>query len=496
MPGRPTRPERVGFAHVGVRGLRATYKVGERVAARTRRWLIGLTAALASLALVIPSGSASAISFDSGSDGSLDVPTETACPTIETPDAFEAWLNVWDMEKRGFYDPADHTPWDFAIKTAQVVCGAKEGSEIKIGMYFIRALGTMTDTSLGDRPESDPEVIYDALEYVAKNRKVTVGLVLDGGTITPGSARNLINRRLLSIPGLKIYWCANGCFNTNAESVYPSAINHEKFLTISDTVWSNPAAGPHPAVLSTSGNFARSQIRNYWQEASLIYDDKKFFEAFDVRYDGMVNCAVTGCATDSGFPDALQLVKQRSIWVDPIYRHYTDAGRGTTVSFAPATYDARDHYVQQFDDVDCEVDSHIRIAMFKLTDSKAKQMADALVRVKKRGCDVSLILTSQGGATTISSTVLDVLKANSIPAKCSAVAMHTKMILIGPETNNNGRVLFGTANMSTSGLRYSEEHTVTLDTRRAAPAYVDSIRRVYGEYLEGFYELSRGAKSC
>lgn len=466
------------------------------MASRAKRWVVGLTTALAALALVVPGGDAAAITFDSRPDSTLDVPTATTCPTIGTPDAFEAWFNVWDMEQRGFYDPMNHTPWDFATKVSQVVCGAEQGAEIRIGMYFLRALGTMTsDTDLGTRPESDAEVIYDALEHVARKRNVTVGVVLDGGTISPSSARTLINKRLLAIPNLKIYWCKNGCFNTNAETVYPYAINHEKFLTISDTIWDS-AAGPHPAVLSTSGNFARSQIRNYWQEASLIYDDKLFFEAFDVRYDGMVDCAVTGCSTDSGFPAALQLAKQRGIWVDPIYRHYTDAGRGTTVSFSPATYDARDYYVQQFDDVDCAVDNQIRIAMFKLTDSKAKQMADSLVRLKKRGCDISLMLTSQGGSTTISSTVLDLLKSNSIPTKCSAVAMHTKMILIGPQSNNNGRVLYGTANMSTSGLRYNEEHVVTLDTRRASPAHADSIRRVYGEYMEGFYELSRGAKTC
>lgn len=459
-----------------------------------QRLLIALSAAIVALPIAV-SPPAQAATFVSGSGDSLAVPTSSSCPTMAKPAPFETWFNISDMEKRGFYDPKNQAPWDFAIKTAQVICAAKQNSEIKIGMYFIRALGTMTDTSLGDRPESDPEVIYDALEYVAKHRGVKVGLVLDGGTITPTSAKNLINKRLLSISNLKIFWCNNGCFNTNSSSTYPYAINHEKFLTISDTTWDS-SGGSHPAVLSTSGNFARSQVRNYWQEASLVYDDKLFFQAFDVRYDGMINCATTGCSSSSGFPSALQLVNDRGIWVDPIYRHYTDAGRATSVSFSPAPSSARDYYVQQFDDIDCTVDKKIRIAMFKLTDSKAKSMVDALVRLKGRGCDVNMVLTSQGGATTISSTVLSLLKSNSIPTKCSAVAMHTKMILIGPMTNNNGRVLYGTANMSTSGLRYNEEHIVTIDTRRASSTYIDNARRVYGEYMAGWYELAQGAKTC
>lgn len=134
--------------------------------------------------------------------------------------------------------------------------------------------------------------------------------------------------------------------------------------------------------------------------------------------------------------------------------------------------------------------------MFKLTDSKATTMANALARLKSRGCDVKMLLTQQGGATTISKTVIGLLKKAKISFKCTAVAMHTKLILIGPSTGNNGRALHGTANMSTAGLRYSEEHTITFDARRASPAYQDDLRRVYGQYLAGWYELSQGSKTC
>lgn len=107
-----------------------------------------------------------------------------------------------------------------------------------------------------------------------------------------------------------------------------------------------------------------------------------------------------------------------------------------------------------------------------------------------------MLLTQQGGATTISKTVIGLLKKAKISFKCTAVAMHTKLILIGPSTGNNGRALHGTANMSTAGLRYSEEHTITFDARRASPAYQDDLRRVYGQYLAGWYELSQGSKTC
>lgn len=266
--------------------------------------------------------------------------------------------------------PLNQTPWDFPKKVAQILCGARQNAQIKIGMFFIRAIGTMTQPglksgsdpagSLGTRPEIDPEVIYDALEYLVKYRNVKVGLVLDGGGITPGSAKALINRRLLTIAGIDgipntaagdtdgIEWCTNGCLNTNSSSTYPYAINHEKFVTISDTIWdgasgsARAASSAMPAVISSSGNWARSQIRNYMQELTLDYGDRELFNQFSMRYDVMTYCANSKCPSNAGFPSTLKktLYLDRKIWVDPTI-HGTDSGRGTYVTFSPAALDRR-----------------------------------------------------------------------------------------------------------------------------------------------------------
>lgn len=432
-----------------------------------------------------------AISFDT-SDGTVSYPEKangavTSCPTLSAPPRpYEVFLNTDDSEARGWWDPKNNEPWSFASRIAQLICGAKSGSEIRIGMYFIRAIGTVS------RPESDPEVIFNALEWVHKNRKVSIELVLDDG-LHKGSTRDQVTERFKGIANVR--YCINGCFNVNKSSVYIYAINHEKYLTVSDTVWDD-SDGPHPLVLSTSGNFSRGQIRNYWQEASLIYDDFKLWREFDLRHDGMMACASPGCTNGGGAILALQLKKERSIWVDPFYRRYTDAGRGTSVSFSPQTPSAPDYYISQFDGIDCVVDKNVRIAMFKLTDSKALHMAESLARLKKNGCNVKMLLSQSYGALVLASSVKAVLNKAKIPYHCSAIPMHTKMILIGPSTGNEGRVLVGTANMTTSGLRYSDEHVLTLDTRRASPSFQEPMRRAYGMYLAGYDELSQGAKSC
>ena len=88
------------------------------------------------------------------------------------------------------------------------------------------------------------------------------------------------------------------------------------------------------------------------------------------------------------------------------------------------------------------------------------------------------------------------LKKAKIPTRCTTVAMHTKEILIGPKHSNMGRILVGTQNMSVAGLRYSEEHVLTFDTRAASPKYRESMRRAYSSYMNGWYELSKSTRSC
>lgn len=454
-----------------------------------RRAVLLVVAALI-LGLTGPAGAAT---FSQGPNGALRAPTASDCPTLASPPLYEVWFNLPDMAERGYVDPENHAPWDFSTKIAQVVCAAAPGSTIEMGMYFIRAIGTMTDTGWGERPESDPEVIYDALEWVKKHRNVTIGLVLDGGEITPQVNRAQVTERLARIVNLS--YCQNGCFNTNRPSVFPYSINHEKFLSVSDTTWANPDPGPHPVVLSTSTNFARSQKRTYHQEVTLIYDDVELHRQFSLRYRGMTSCARSGCATSARFPSGLKLTKKRGIWVDPIYRHYTDAGRGTALSFAPQPQSAVDFYIRQFDDVDCAVDHKVRVAMFKLTDLKALQMVRALIRLKQRRCDVKLLLSFDGGRYSLSPEVARLLRDAGLWTRCTRVAMHTKMILIGPD-HGAGRVLSGTQNMSVPALRYNEEHVVTFDPRRASDRYREPLERLYEQYLNGWYEFSTSTRSC
>ena len=494
-----------------------------RVSQHRQPWSSRTIAALGALVLTfgLAASPAYAIDFDIdpatqeakqvGGQGALSAGgTVTSCPTLTSePRTVEAWFNTDDMDYRGYMDPNNQTPWSFANKTAQIICGAAKGATIRIGMYFIRAIGSP------DRPETDSQMVWNAMWYVNKNRGVKIEMVLDGGGITSSAGKASIRKELATFKA-DLKWCYNGCFDTNVSSKFPWAINHEKFVAISKTNWGKTSNDPNvadggPAIYSSSGQFARSQVRTYWQEATLLYNDVELYNQFNGRFLMMKACSGStrgsaACRSGSSLKSAAKsagvgftLKKERGIWVDKQYRHPTDSGRGTTVSFSPQpALGVTDYYTTQFSGVDCGVDNKIRVAMYRLTESRAAKFIEVVGKLKKKGCDIQVLLSQKGGAQTISKVVSKAIKKAGLSSqvKCTATPIHTKVILIGPQDNSAGRVMMGTANMTTAGLRYSEEHVITLDSRRMDPKPAEDFRHVYGVYLAGWNDLKQGSKAC
>jgi hypothetical protein len=394
------------------------------------------------------------------------------------------------------------------VKTAQVICGAAKNSKIRIGMFFIRALGTMSGSSLGARPETDPEVVYDALEWVHKYRNVTIQIVLEGKAM-PSAARRQVSQRLSKIASVK--YCSYGCLTYGTKKAFPYAVNHEKIISISHTIWGKSDGNPgsdDSAVLSSSGNWARSQTRTYYQESVLVYGDKQYTKLMQDRFDTMRACtSTTNCKNKKGWPaDEKHWLKRsyvyknkayRNIWVDPLYQHPSNSGRGTWLSFAPAPTSMRDYYVQAFDRVDCAVQNDIRVAMFRMTDEASKKIVDSLTRLKKAGCSVKVILTSPIGGYSVSKLLKKKMSSAGIWLKCSPIPLHTKLVLIGSSTTNEAKIITSTATMGVVSLTQSDEHTTTFDSARATiPSYAEAIRHAYGEYRAGWTEIASLSKGC
>ncbi len=482
------------------------------------------------------SGFAATTPIDSNEHSSADIAAMAQCPAGErpappevfngpdvhadidggasyTPYSLGAWSNLPDMQKYGYYDPAGRIPWSFATGMARIICGAAPNSEIKISMYFVRAL--VIDASA---PETDANAIWDALEWVHQKRNVNVSMILEGqnscvvavdgqSCSSPGSGnagsdlsdvRQRVADRFARIG--EVSYCINGCFNTARFGTYFYGIEHEKFVTISDTVWPNshPGTGPdpnqHPIVISSSGNWARSQIHSYVQDAMYFYDDYKLYNEFSQRWDAMESCANDKCAianNQTGTYASLHLSQEpgRSIWASNLVRRPSDAGKGTEVIFSPQRSSDVNAYISQLDAVDCKVDNNVRFAMFNMTDGLAQTMADRLKALKNSGCTVDVLLSLPGGGRGLSSSVISTLNGAKIPYVCTARSMHTKLILIGPD-QGPGSILEGTQNLSVSGQLYSDEHIVSIKTQNVnKTGYRADVAAVYGQYLTIFRQL-------
>lgn len=448
---------------------------------------------------------AKAADFSTDGNGNLKQPTATgsSCPTLSNVRPIEVWYNIEDMNTRGYLDPGDQDPWPFMVKTAQVICAAADNAEIRIGMYFVRALGTMTSSGLGSRPESDPEVIYNALEWVHKNRNVKITFVLEKRAM-PDASLDLVKKRLAGIATVR--WCNHGCFNTRNSATKISKtktidyINHEKIVAINHTVWGTPAGGSDDSVvLSSSGNWARSQTRQFLQETVVVYGNKQYQQLMADRFDAMLYCAETGCKKNTGFPTDMKqwLQLKRKIWVDPIQTGHGTSDGSTVVAFAPAPTSTRDYYQQAFDKVDCAVQNKIRIAMFRLTDDGSDKIVSSLTRLKKNGCDIKLVLTSPVGNYSLTSYVKKKLNAAKIWYKCSPVSLHTKLVLIGSKTGLDSKIITSTAAMGVLSLTQSDEHTTIFDSSRATSStYAEAIRYAYGQYMTGWTEIAKQSKGC
>lgn len=487
---------------------------------RSRILAVAVAAAVMWTGAIVP---AQAVDFSTDSSGNLVEPSASGskCPTLSNVRPIEVWYNLADLDDRGYSDPGNNDPWPFMVKTAQVICSAAQNATIRIGMYFIRALGTMSGSSLGSRPETDPEVIYNALEWVHKNRNVSISIVLEKRAM-PSATRAQVSQRLAGIATVR--YCDHGCFNTRdkattvvtktvtstgaieLEKSEQDYINHEKIVAINHTIWgaSDTNAGSDDSVvLSSSGNWARSQTRLFIQETVLVYGDSRYQQLMADRFDAMNYCAKTGCKKNTGFPTdqknwLRKLAKKPWVWADTIASgHPTSNGRGTWVAFAPAPSTTRDYYQQALDKVDCAVQNRIRIAMFRLTDDAAAKLVTNMAALKKAGCSIKIVLTSPVGNYALTSVVKKMLKKAGIWFKCSPVALHTKLVLIGSSTGNEAKIMTSTAAMGVLSLTQSDEHTTTFDSSRATlPIYKEAIRRAYGQYMAGWTEIASRAKGC
>lgn len=392
------------------------------------------------------------------------------CTPLSRPSASTS-TQVW------FNDTTKRTTSQIARKLGALFCAAAPRSTINITMYFLRS------------DSAETEKILKPLEVMHRNRGVKVNVLLE-------NRRSLVSswtrKRLARFASLRV--CVSGCRN---ESSTP-AILHQKFVTISNMSWK---ASTDPVVVSSSANWSREQLRDYWQNAVLVHNDPVLTREFNLRFDSMRACGTSRCRSWRA-PGGRSLVNRAGIWADSnsAPRRGT-AGRGNTVIFSPQPAGI-DPVADSFAGMSC-TPAHrtVRMAMYYMSPGRAWTAAKALAAMRDRGgsrCDIQ-VLTSVGGRLTALDQAIEQFARFNIPVRC-VQKMHTKFTVVDATRTTDGAirqlVLDGSANLAKATLTANDDAQLNLTVQDARGSYAAGLLQVHAAYRAQWNRLNARTVSC
>lgn len=395
--------------------------------------------------------------------------TGDKCTALRTPPTTAVW----------FTDPKSKAAVsNVTSNIGALICGAAKDSSIDVALFFL------------DATSKEVEAILRPLELMHRFRGVNVRFLLERRDIPSGLGPS--TRARLSRIG-SIALCNAGCRNAGSQP----GILHQKFVRISNTIWRR---GTDPVLLASSANWSKRQLRAYWQSAILFANDPALTREFALRFDSMRVCATapTGCkAWNAAAGHGIELNRNK-VWVDKRSEaRRGSAGRGTAVAFSPT--DAGDPYLTALSGLKCTKAHHtVRLAMYVMTESRAKLLAGLLQKLHKAGCDVSVLVSVTGGSST-SKASIDQLEKLGVPVRCVAL-MHTKFTVIDAVRATGGKttqsIWDGSRNLASTSLRYNDDATISMTVQQATGAYATDLRSMQKQYLSHWSKMASARTSC
>ncbi|MFI2708038.1 phospholipase D-like domain-containing protein, partial [Nocardioides sp. CER28] len=287
-----------------------------------------------------------------------------------------AWLPGW-RPRLGpvFNDPLAGSKRQKAIVTRLIhaINHSPRGSYIRIAVYSF------------DRAD-----VLSALRR-ARKRGVNVQVIVNKSVMSSG-VRSL-QKQLRKNPNRKnfVIACDGRCRMKG-----DGGNMHAKVYTFSR------AGGARYLVITGSGNLTSKGVYRQWNDSYAVANDKKLFDTWNVMFNQMAHQKRTGArrlsytTTTGGY----NYTFQRSL----ASQNNEVATSETSTSRYVASADPAWKRIQQ---VSCAaprgfgIGGHtvIRIAMYGMFKNRGEALAKALVRKKKQGCDVKIIMSVPGGHT-------------------------------------------------------------------------------------------------
>jgi PLD-like domain len=393
-----------------------------------------------------------------------------SCTPMARPRGLTAWAT----------DPTKDGTSSMAVNLSRLFCSVAPGAQIRVAVYFIH-------------PDAESERMLGTLETVRRYLGVKVETLLDSRESTKADITRLSQLG-------KVYLCHFSC-PTDTTS---GASMHDKFVTITDMNWS---AGKDPVVWSSSGNWNRRQLQEYWQTGVLFYGDRTLTREYDARYESMRACATHNGNCGAWVPsvfgsrlsDAYRKVKIGRTWHDKgLSWRSGDRGSGTQVLFSPVA-PRTDPVVDQFQRYSCTAQHRtVRIAIYRMSVSRGRRVIAALKGLRSRGCDVRVIYNI-GGAKKIMTEAPGMLSAAGIPRTC-VFNTHDKFAyfdVVDRTTKAPRRVLWtGSQNLAEGSLSANDDTFMTSTAELATGHWASDIRGVSGWYLNRWKQMAAHPTSC
>lgn len=391
--------------------------------------------------------------------------TVLACRASAAPDhSVAAWFSK--------VEPTARTS-SMTRRLMGLFCAAANHSTISIAMYYIRR----------DKRGADSYKILTALQRVHRFRGVHVRIILERRLYRRGSAMLPTLSYLRSFANVVL--CSTGC-----RGVRTLGVEHDKFVTVSDTRWSSRVT---PVTWTSSANWSEAQLQYHWQSSMVVYGDPAITKALRTRWDSMAACAQPGgCGTWNTklvrrglSPQRYGVQKVDDVWQDVWQEEFPgSSGRGLGMSFTPhgvgdAVADALDRYT--CDPVNQPDHVTVRVAHSFISRGRSA-VVQALKRLQDAGCHVSVLSQIPNKRTHIN-YVRSVLGVDAV--RCLPL-MHDKSIMVdalrvGDQTPE--RVVWsGSEGLAAFSLHLNDNQVLRLSVEEASPEYRDDNAAVYAAF--------------
>ncbi len=231
-------------------------------------------------------------------------------------------------------------------------------------------------------------------------------------------------------------------------------INHNKFITFSELV----GGGDH-VVMQTTSNMNNPQ-REEVNTLVTVHGDTGLYNAYLDHWND-----------------------QQAQQIDTDYYHYVDGDDDTRVYFFPRQ--EGDTIVEILDDVHCDDDSSLHVAMAWFTDARV-EIAQRLADLHDDGCAVNVLIDERTDYDTPGSNVVDALSTGDIDLAYfpeadfqagDGMKLHSKHMLIDAPFGDNKvhqqLVLTGSHNFNVSSLERNDEALMKLRDAQTHQDFVD-----------------------